>query len=100
MKLKGTRLVVIGACSSGRGDYSAGRGVLGLRRAFRTAGAQGGIMSLYEVNDAATQELMGLLYGGLSKGLSAPDALHQAQLTMIRRNYSAYNWAAFVYEGN
>jgi CHAT domain-containing protein len=63
MNLRGTELVVLGACETGLGDVSqAGGGVLGLRRAFLYAGVNALLVSLFKVPDAETREPMQLSY--------------------------------------
>ncbi|MBX7131096.1 MAG: tetratricopeptide repeat protein [Fimbriimonadaceae bacterium] len=98
LNLRGTRLVVLSACQSGRGDFSAGMGVLGLRRAFRTAGAQGVVMSLFNVPNQSTAELMALFFKNVKEGSDNAEALRKAQLEMKKKN-GPYHWAGFVYEG-
>ena len=62
LNLQGTWIVTLSACDSGRGDTIGGEGVFGLRRAFRIAGVQNLIMTLWPVSDDATADIMGEFY--------------------------------------
>ena len=97
LDLSSTRLVVLSACETGQGDIKSGEGVYGLQRAFKLAGADQLMMSLWKVDDNATQELMVSFYQNWIKNASNPvDAFRQAQLE-VRANFPPpYYWGAFV----
>lgn len=95
-------LVVLSACETGLGKEVRGEGLMGLPRAFMYAGAPRVIVSLWNVNDRATAELMGQLYQRLLKeGKRPAEALRIAQLYLRDRTpwQSPYYWAAFQLHG-
>ena len=80
-------LVVLSACDTGRGSIRAD-GVLGLSRAFMTAGAPNVLVSLWSIPDAPTTVLMTEFYRQFQKqGLGKAAALRQAQIAMITDNF-------------
>jgi CHAT domain-containing protein len=96
-------LVVLSACQTALGKEVAGEGLVGLTRGFLFAGARGVIASLWQVNDAATAELMKTFYTGmLQRRLPAATALRRAQLELAKdpRWSSPYFWAGFVLQGD
>ena len=61
--------MVLSACETGVGQVENGEGVYGLRRALVLAGAENQVASLWNVNDAATKDLMVDYYTRLSAGV-------------------------------
>jgi CHAT domain-containing protein len=95
LNLDKTKLVVLSACETGLGDIRGSEGVFGLQRAFKMAGADFLIMSLWQVPDKETSEFMELFYRNLTNKKDIRQAFQLTQRTM-RKNYSPYYWAAFV----
>lgn len=88
-------IVVLSACETGLGDITD-EGVLGLQRAFKNAGVNTIIMSLWEVDDAATSLMMQSFYTNLLKGKSKRDSFIIAQ-NEVKKIYSDPRyWAAFI----
>ncbi len=96
-------LVVLSACETGLGKVANGEGLLGLSRAFRYAGAENLIVSLWKVQDRATADLMVRFYTEhLTKQTNRfATPLRQAKLDMIRSETFShpYFWSAFVLIG-
>jgi CHAT domain-containing protein/tetratricopeptide (TPR) repeat protein len=95
-------LVVLSACETGLGKEIKGEGLVGLTRGFMYAGARRVVVSLWNVNDKATAELMARFYRGMLRENKTPAAaLRTAQLEMSRQRQwqSPYYWAAFVLQG-
>jgi CHAT domain-containing protein len=92
-------IVVLSACSTGRGEFVRGEGLMGLTRAFLFAGAPRVVASLWPVSDAGTARLMALLYERLDQGLDAARALRQAQAALRAENPDPAGWAAWVLWG-
>jgi CHAT domain-containing protein len=96
-------LVVLSGCETALGKDVKGEGLLGLTRGFMYAGAPRVVASLWQVDDAATAELMGTFYQAmLTEHLAPSAALRHAQIqTRKQRRWSSpYYWGAFVIQGD
>lgn len=104
LDLSRTSLVVLSACETAKGYVDFVDGVFGLQRGFKKAGVGTILMSLWEVNDFATQMLMIEFYKNYCQGIDKRESLRQAQKTV--REYKDHNgelifeapyyWAGFV----
>ena len=95
-------LVVLSACQTGLGKEVRGEGLMGLVRGFMYAGSPRVIASLWQVDDAATAQLMKRFYKGvLQEKLTPAAALRAAQIEMLKKSHwqSPYYWGAFVLHG-
>jgi CHAT domain-containing protein/Tfp pilus assembly protein PilF len=96
-------LVVLSACRTGLGEDLPGEGLAGLTRAFLHAGARRVLVSLWDVDDRATAQLMAFLYEEMLRRERSPAAaLRIAQLRMMKETpwKAPYFWAGFVLQGD
>jgi CHAT domain-containing protein len=97
MYMPNTRLAILSACETGLGDIQGSEGVYGLQRAFKMAGVQNLMMSLWKVEDKAAAEFMQEFYKDLFAKQSIEGAFYNAQ-TVLKNKYrdDPYRWAAWV----
>ncbi len=97
LNLSNTDLVVLSACETGLGEIKGSEGVFGLQRAFKMAGVDYLMMSLWKVPDKETKEFMQVFYSNWLGGLKIRNAFRETQL-MMSKTYpnDPYKWAAFV----
>lgn len=96
LDLGNVELVVLSACDTGLGEITP-EGVFGLQRAFKMAGVESIMMSLWKVEDRATSLFMQRFYATWFGGATKREAFAEAQRA-IREEYnpSPEYWAAFV----
>lgn len=93
-------LVVLSACETALGREVRGEGLVGLTQGFLFAGAARVVVSLWNVNDRATAELMSRFYHHLLEAGRPPAAaLRAAQIDLWRELPAPYYWAGFVLQG-
>jgi CHAT domain-containing protein len=104
LDLSGCELVTLSGCETGKAFLSGGDEQLGLGRAFLAAGARSLVMSLWPVEDNATNGLMQIFYQRLLVGDSKPQALRAAQCSFIHQDATVFShpyfWAAFRLVGD
>jgi len=95
-------LVALSACSTGLGRIT-GDGVIGLSRSLMAAGVPSVLVSLWNVNDQATAELMVEFYrhwqGTDTRPMTKAQALRQAMLATQAHYPNPYYWGAFTLIG-
>lgn len=102
--LRGTELVVLSGCATGRGQVELGS-LSGLRQVFALAGAQTVVDTLWQISDRQTAALMEDFWKRLAAGEPRAEALRSAQRAWIeasRQDRGAahpYYWAPFVVNG-
>lgn len=95
MNLYKTSLVTLSSCESALGDINNNEGVYGLQRAFKMAGAKNLLITLWQIPDEETRELMHLFYKGVLAGNSYYQSLKNAQLEIKKKFSNPAIWAAF-----
>jgi CHAT domain-containing protein/Tfp pilus assembly protein PilF len=95
LDLSGTELVVLSACETGLGEVKGNEGVYGFQRAFKMAGVDYLILSLWQVPDKETQEFMVMFYKYLTKAKSVDEAFTKT-VKKMQKIYPPFCWAAFV----
>jgi CHAT domain-containing protein len=98
----GTQLVVLPACETGADAVPSAEGVYGIRRTLVLSGAESQVVSLWNISNSSTRELMRAFYGELARGTGRAEALRRAKLQLLRQPSFAppYYWAAFIPAGD
>ena len=97
----GAELVVLSACETGLGKNVKGEGLMGLTRGLMYAGSKRAVVSLWQVDDDGTSQLMPLFYKAVLAGKSPTVALREAQLQLWQQKewQNPYYWAPFTLQG-
>ena len=96
LDLSGTKLVVLSACETAKGQVDEIDGVLGLQRGLKKAGVGSILMSLWKVSDAVTSILMTQFYENIGKGQNSRESLKNAAQKVKEQYPDPYYWASFV----
>lgn len=98
-------MVVLSACNTGVGKLKKGEGLINVSRAFTYAGVPSIVMSLWNVPDKETAQIMVSFYKYLKKGYSKNRAMRLAKLDYFASVDDPalkhpYYWAGFIVYGN
>jgi len=96
LDLEGTELVVLSACETGLGEIMNGEGVYGLQRAFQVAGSNAVLISLWQVSDEGTMQLMTGFYKHWLSGKSKQEAFRLAQEELKAVHPQPFYWGSFI----
>jgi CHAT domain-containing protein len=99
LNLDKTDLVVLSACETGLGDVEQGEGVYGLQRAFLVAGAKVLVMSMFKVDDEATQKLMLKFYQKWLNSGNLRQSFTDAKKELRNEYPEPIYWGAFMMIG-
>ncbi|CAN2043847.1 hypothetical protein GMMP13_1170001 [Candidatus Magnetomoraceae bacterium gMMP-13] len=100
LNLKGTELVSLSACKTGQGIVNYSEGVYGLVRAFRVAGADSVLMTLWSVDDSESEKFITHFYKTwLQQKIRPAEALKQTQLYFISQKRDPNMWSPYVVVG-
>lgn len=97
-------LIVLSACETAKGNRQHNEGIMSLGRAFIGTGVGGALSARWEVEDAATAEIVRLFYKELSEVHLPAKALQRARAAYLNKNTAAaaqnpWLWAALLYQG-
>ena len=98
LNLSNTELAVLSGCDTGTGETVGGEGIHGLQQAFKVAGVESLIMSLWPVPDQVAEEFLYYFYNNwLKEGMLKSEAFRSAQ-QLIREDWELpLHWGAFIY---
>ncbi len=95
LPLQNTKLAVLSACETGVGELRGSEGVFGLQRAFKIAGVEYVMATLWQVPDKETKEFMTSFYSQWLNGKTLQQSFASTQQIM-RKKYPPYYWAGFT----
>jgi CHAT domain-containing protein/tetratricopeptide (TPR) repeat protein len=97
-------MAVLSSCNSGFGKMQKGEGMMSLARGFIYAGCPSIVMTLWQVADKSSSELMTSFYKYLRKGKSKQEAMRHAKIDYLENSdnltSNPYFWSGFVVLGD
>jgi CHAT domain-containing protein len=97
-------MAVLSSCNSGLGEMKKGEGMMSLARGFIYAGCPSIIMTLWQVADKSSSELMTSFYKYLKRGRSKQEAMRLAKIDYLQKaddlTSNPYFWSGFVVLGD
>lgn len=99
-----SQLVILSACNTGNGKSYDGEGVISTGRGFLSSGSRSVIMTLWQVNDLTSFELIQKFYIHLKEKLKISDALRQSKLDFLRQTDNLHShpvfWSGYIGYGD
>ncbi|HTB92008.1 MAG TPA: CHAT domain-containing tetratricopeptide repeat protein [Candidatus Sulfotelmatobacter sp.] len=92
-------LVTLSGCATGMNFVAAGDELLGLQRGLFYAGASTLLLSLWDVHDQSTSQLMQFFYNEYLRTGETSGALQHAMQQLRQQNPHPYFWAPFALVG-
>ena len=98
------QMAVLSSCNSGFGKMQKGEGMMSLARSFMYAGCPSIIMTLWQVADKSSSDLMTSFYKYLKKGKSKQESMRLAKIDYLKTadelTSNPYFWSGFVVLGD
>lgn len=95
LDLHGVDLMTLIACDTGNGDIDPEEGIIGLRRALKTAGCKTLVTTAWNLDKEAGDAYLQEFYSNLLNGSGIPASHRTAQLELLKRFDNPYYWAVF-----
>lgn len=99
-----TKLAVLSACNTGSGAMEDGSSVFSMAQAFTHAGCPASLMTLWEVDEKSTAQILTRFYQKLEEGLTKSQALRRAKVEYLSSVpiplQRPYYWAGLVLYGD
>ncbi|RLD81767.1 MAG: hypothetical protein DRJ10_05770, partial [Bacteroidetes bacterium] len=97
-------LAVLSSCETGGGKLSKGEGILSLARGFIYSGVSSIVMTLWEIDDVSSADIMSGFYERLKTGEKIDEALRNSKLNYLHTtdqlHAHPYFWSAYVQIGD
>jgi len=97
-------LAVLTACETGAGKRSVSEGVLSLAHSFAFAGCPSVVMSLWQIDEKTSAQIIESFYENLADGMSKNEALRAAKLSYLEANpgelSDPYYWSGLILLGD
>ncbi|MEM9674803.1 MAG: CHAT domain-containing tetratricopeptide repeat protein [Bacteroidota bacterium] len=96
------KVLLLTACESGVGKHYAGEGNFSLARSFVYAGCKSVVMSLWQINDIITEQMIKGIYDQLKNQQTTSKSLQNIKIALIEGGTYAHPqcWAGMVPLGN
>lgn len=97
-------LAILTACETGKPGYQSGEGMISLAHAFKYAGSESILTSLWKIDEQSSAQIVSYFYDNLKNGMPKDSALKRAKLTYLAkaegRTLQPNYWAGLVLIGD